>query len=69
MPKIGFSPRKGKLALYIGALAEMNKSLLQKLGKYGNGKSCLYVKRLDDIDESVLCEIILNTYQKYWRLI
>jgi hypothetical protein len=60
--KVGFSPRKGKLALYVGAMTDKNKPLLKKLGKFGNGKSCLYVKRLTDIDENVLRKIISNTY-------
>jgi len=33
-------------------------SLMQRLGKYKTGKSCLYIKRLADIDEAVLIELI-----------
>jgi hypothetical protein len=49
----GFSPRKQELVLYLGPGIE-NKSLLAKLGKHKAGKGCLYLKRLDDIDRSVL---------------
>jgi hypothetical protein len=68
MPIIGFSPRKGKLALYVDALSKHNRPLLEKLGKYANGKYCLYIKRLADIDIKVLRKIISKTYQRYREL-
>jgi len=40
--------------------------LLSKLGKYKNGKSCLYIKKLDDIDRGVLKKLIETAY-KYWK--
>jgi hypothetical protein len=53
----GFSPRKGTLTLYIDpALQEAQ--LLEKLGKHKTGKSCLYIKKLDDIDRGVLQDLI-----------
>ena len=54
----GFSPRKANLTLYIMAGFERYDGLLARLGKYKTGKSCLYVKRLADIDEGVLRELI-----------
>jgi hypothetical protein len=53
----GFSPRKGTLTLYIGHALEEAR-LLEKLGKYKTGKSCLYIKKLDDIDRGVLRDLI-----------
>ncbi len=54
----GFSPRKAAISVYI--LMGFNKSseLMKKLGKYKMGKSCLYVKKLTDIDTKVLEELI-----------
>ena len=54
----GFSPRKAAISVYI--LMGFNKSpeLLGKLGKFKTGKSCLYVKKLSDIDKKVLEELI-----------
>ena len=54
----GFSPRKAAISIYI--LKGFNKSpeLMKKLGKYKMGKSCLYVKKLTDIDTKVLEELI-----------
>lgn len=54
----GFSPRKAAISVYI--LMGFNKSpeLMKKLGKFKTGKSCLYVKKLSDIDMKVLEELI-----------
>lgn len=50
----GFSPRKQSLSLYIMAGFEQYEALMDRLGKHKTGKSCLYVKRLDDVDRGVL---------------
>lgn len=55
--KIGFSPRKQNLTLYIMGGAEQDK-MLSKLGKHSTGKSCLYIKRLSDVDMDVLSKMI-----------
>ena len=52
--KIGFSPRKGNLSLYVLNGAPKQEEFLNKLGKHKTGKGCLYIKRLSDIDEKVL---------------
>lgn len=57
-PAIGFSPRKQNLVLYIVEGYEDYGPLLEKLGKHSIGKSCLYIKRLSDIDLGVLKEMI-----------
>lgn len=54
----GFSPRKKQFSLYIMAGFDQYDALLQKLGKYKTGKSCLYIKKLSDVDEAVLRELI-----------
>lgn len=54
----GFSPRKQNLTLYIMPGLTPYGALLKKLGKYKTGKSCLYVKSLDDIDLSTLKKLI-----------
>jgi len=53
----GFSPRKPSLVLYIGSPLDDN-TLMSKLGKHTRGKGCLYIKKLDDVDRSVLRQII-----------
>lgn len=54
----GFSPRKGKFSLYIMDGFDKYAELLNRLGKYKTGKSCLYVKKLADIDSAVLSSLI-----------
>jgi hypothetical protein len=54
----GFSPRKQALSIYIISGFELNPELMEKLGKFKTGKSCLYVKTLDDIDRSVLAQLV-----------
>lgn len=54
----GFSPRKRDLTLYITAGFERHPALMAKLGRYRTGKSCLYLKRLSDIDMNVLEELV-----------
>jgi hypothetical protein len=54
----GFSPRKQNLSLYIMSGFREHGALLRKLGKHKTGKSCLYIKRLEDIDLDVLTELI-----------
>jgi len=59
--EVGFSPRKQSLTLYImDGFADYSK-LLGKLGKHSTGKSCLYIKRLSDIDEQVLESLIAES--------
>lgn len=55
---IGFSPRKQNLTLYIMPGFERYPDLMKKLGKYSTGKSCLYIKRLSDINVDVLKELM-----------
>jgi len=54
----GFSPRKQDLTLYIMAGFERHDALMARLGKYKTGGSCLYIKRLADIDAKVLEDLI-----------
>ena len=58
--KMGFSPRKQNLTLYLtlgGGLGNFE-SVLKKLGKYKTGKGCLYINKLADVNTTVLLEMI-----------
>ncbi|MCB9076420.1 MAG: DUF1801 domain-containing protein [Anaerolineaceae bacterium] len=59
----GFSPRKQNLTLYIMAGFDQYDSLMDKLGKYKTGKSCLYIKKLQDIDQTVLRELVKQSVE------
>lgn len=56
--EIAFSPRKQNLTLYVVDGSEAQNELLEKLGKHKTGKGCLYFKRLSDVDEKVLEELL-----------
>ena len=64
MPIVSFSPRKTALVLYSLIGANGADALLAKLGKYTTGKGCLYIKRLADVDESVLEKLIENAVSR-----
>ena len=60
-PLIGFSPRKAEFSLYVYSPTEENERLLDSLGKFKMGKACIYIKKLSDIDISVLKQICEKT--------
>lgn len=64
MPLVGFSPRKQNLTFYLMGGFEGHEKLLEKLGKHSLGKGCLYIKRLSDVDQTVLRELIERTIQR-----
>ena len=55
---VGFSPRKQDLTLYLMSGLERYKDLLKNLGKHKTGRACLYIKRLEDVDQSALKTLI-----------
>lgn len=57
-PLTGFSPRKQNLTIYITAGFDQYNDLLKRLGKYSTGKSCLYIKKIEDIDLDVFTELV-----------
>jgi hypothetical protein len=57
----GFSPRKQNLTLYIMAGFEHYDDLLKRLGKHSTGSSCLYIKKLNDVDLDVLRELVAQS--------
>lgn len=56
--KIGFSPRKANLSLYLMLNIKEQAAALKKLGKHKTGVGCLYINKLEDIDMKVLKEMI-----------
>lgn len=58
MPLIGFSPRKPASVLYLMLGTGNYAAQLAKLGKHSTGKGCLYIKKLADVDQKVLAELI-----------
>jgi hypothetical protein len=60
----GFSPRKQNLTLYIMPGFDEYNDLMKNLGKYTTGKSCLYIKKLEDVDTKVLKELVAKSARK-----
>lgn len=60
-PMIGFSPRKAAFSLYVYSPREDNKHLLDNFGKFKITKGCIYIKKLSDIDISVLEKMCLDS--------
>ena len=58
--KIGFSPRKANLTIYVMNL-QIHATSLIKLGKHKKGGGCLYINKLDDVDIKVLEEMFVTT--------
>ncbi|TFD94559.1 DUF1801 domain-containing protein [Jeotgalibacillus sp. R-1-5s-1] len=58
---VGFSPRKAKISLYFATGDPDRTALLERFGKHTTGKACVYINKLDDVDEEVLKELILQS--------
>ena len=63
--RVGFSPRKAKMVLYIMAGFDHVNEQIEGLGKYKTGKGCLYINKLEDIDKDKLESVIAKCYSKF----
>ncbi|MEZ2335059.1 DUF1801 domain-containing protein [Mucilaginibacter sp. RCC_168] len=61
MPLVAFSPRKAEISLYLMQEPAEKEKLLAKLGKHKTGKGCTYIKKLEDINEGILRQMITST--------
>jgi len=61
---VGLSPRKAALTLYGLTYYDSNTDLLERLGPHTTGKGCLYVKRLEALDQKVLEELVARAWQQ-----
>ncbi|HEY5856292.1 MAG TPA: DUF1801 domain-containing protein [Aldersonia sp.] len=55
---VGFAPRAKAISLYLNVDFDKHAGTLARLGKHKLGKGCLYVRRLDDVDERALAELV-----------
>lgn len=62
--RIGISPRKQNIALYLMCGVEKEEKILGRIGKYKTGKSCFYISKLSDINMDVLSELIQSAIDK-----
>jgi hypothetical protein len=64
---IGFSPRKGRISIYLTGGLELAEDQLSRLGKYKTGKGCLYIRSLADVNTDVLARILARAYKEAQR--
>lgn len=62
--RIGFSPRKANLSLYVSVGIKEHEEALKKLGKHKTGVGCLYINKLEDVDLNVLKKIIQTSLKE-----
>ena len=60
----GVAPRKQSLTVYIQTGFQRHAALMERLGRYTTGKSCLYIKRLEDVDLDVLRELVRDSFAR-----
>ncbi len=60
----GFSPRKQNLTIYFMPGLESQSVLMNKLGKFKNRGSCLYINKLEDVNLKILKELIENSVKQ-----
>lgn len=66
-PLVGFAIRGRELVIYLLTEGEAQRLLLSRLGKHRLGKVCLYFKRLSDLDDSVLEQLVTNSVAEVTR--
>jgi len=64
----GFSPRKQSLTLYLMGGFDTHAALLEKLGKFTTSVGCLYIKKLADVDQKVLKELLQASVKRMKQL-
>jgi hypothetical protein len=62
--QIAFSPRKAGLTIYLHTPMDFYAELFGKLGKHSTSKACLYIKRLSDVDQKVLKQLIAASLKR-----
>jgi len=67
---LGFSPRKQNLTIYGNGNCQeglIEKAKASGLGKFKNGKACMYVNKLQDIDMKILKKILTEVFQEHGK--
>jgi hypothetical protein len=63
-PLAAFSPRKDSLVLYLASSFPEKEELLKQLGKHKAAKACVYIKKLEDVDKSVLKMLVTKSIKQ-----
>ena len=65
---VGFASRKGDISVYVPCMSSRREELLARLGKHKAGKGCIYLRRMSDVDATVLEEILRDGVAEARRL-
>lgn len=65
--RIGFSPRKNAISIYVNAGFKEMEAELKGLGKHKTGQCCLYIKKLSDVDQTQLTKILSVGFRKNYE--
>jgi hypothetical protein len=65
---VGFSPRKANLTLYVMTAIQKSEPLMKNLGKYKVGGGCLYINKLEDVDQKILGTLIQKSYRNMKKI-
>jgi len=63
-PLTGLASRANAITLYLGSEFEKRDELLAKFGKYKAGKGCIYIQKLEDIDQAILIKMLKNSIKQ-----
>lgn len=70
-PLTAFASRKDSITIYLMGKFKENTKLLEKLGKHKTSVGCLYIKKLSDVDNTILKKLITVSYaqmKEMWRI-
>lgn len=65
---LAFAPKKDKFTLYMSPHLQEREDLLQQLGKYKNGKGCLYIKKMADVNPDILRQLMVHAITRLKEL-
>ena len=61
-PLAGIASRANAITLYLSNF-DKKEELLSKFGKHKTGKGCIYIQKLEDIDDSILTKMVKNSIE------
>lgn len=67
-PRLAFSPRKAQITIYLVPGFDRQSDLLEQLGSHTLGRSCLYIKKMADIDLGILEKVLRRSWAEMAQL-
>ncbi|HEU4789848.1 MAG TPA: DUF1801 domain-containing protein [Flavobacterium sp.] len=67
-PLAGLASRKNAITVYLASTFEDKETLLSQLGKHKTSKTCLYIQKLEDIDITILGQLVQKSIARIKEL-